>query len=184
MCNCNLSNPAPTCNMCATTTCTGCEYTINTDCVIYNKTRLDFESESVVNNSSRTLTSVIQAVENINQGVFESEFHTIGDGNFVLDANSNDKIIFLNDIEALTGATATITLPVNSLDYVGKVFTFINRTPAANGTWSFNTPLIVDYDPLTTQTSYNSIVIAGTKVLKIAFLKTTPTSYAWFVLQN
>ena len=169
---------------CNTPNCTGCTYTLNTDCIFFNKERLDYEPESIVDNSTRTLTTILQNVENIVQGSMDSEFHTIGDGAFTLQSNSANKVIFLDDIEGLIGASAVITLPVNDLSFVGKVFTFVNRTPAANGSWSFNVPLTVDYDPLTTQTAYNSIVSAGTKVLKLIFTKTNQLNYGWIILQN
>lgn len=182
MCSCNVSNPNTTCSNCATNTCSGCTYTLNTDCVIYNKAKLDFEAGNVLDNSSRTLTSVIQSMESLQQGLLQSKFHALSDGGFTLDANDFDKVHFLDDPDSSTGVNVVITLPTNSLDFAGKVFTFINRTPVASGAWSFNTPIIVDYDPLTTQTAYNSIVTAGTKVLKLAFLQTTQTSWGWFVI--
>lgn len=182
MCSCN--NSTSPCSTCASTlaTCSGCTYTLNTDCIIYNKTKLDFEAGNVVDNSSRTLTSVIQSMESLQQGLLSSKFHALSDGGFTLDADDFDKVHFLDDPDSSTGVNVVITLPTNSLDFAGKVFTFVNRTPVASGAWSFNTPIVVDYDPLTTQTAYNSIVTAGTKVLKLAFLQTTQTSWSWFVL--
>lgn len=181
MCQCTSTNTTSTCSQC-TSTCSGCQYTLNTDCVIFNKEKLSFENDSVISNSNRTLTSVLQSFSPVVKKT--SEFHAIADGDFTLSVDAADKITILEDPDASSGLTATIYLPVNSLDFAGKSFTFINKTPVASGAWSFNVPLVVDYDPLTTQTAYNSIVSASSKVLVLAFIQTTPTSYAWTILQN
>jgi hypothetical protein len=152
---------------------------MNTDCVIFNKAKLPFESVAVTDNSSRTLTSILQSLLN-NTRTLSTEFHTIGDGDFILSKDAD--IITLEDIEGTIGLTATITLPTNSLDYANKIFTFINTTPAASGNWLFNVPITVDFDPLTTSNNYNTIVPEGTKVLRLAFINTSPTSYGWRVL--
>jgi hypothetical protein len=182
MCNCsNNYSPSP-CNNC-TPVCAGCQYTMNTDCVIFNKEKLDFEGSTIVDNSSRTLTSVLQSIGN-NGMLFPSEFHHIGDGDFTLDSNSNTKTIILYDIEGVLGQTATITLPVNSADYFNKVFTFINKTTTASGTWQFNVPIVYDYDPITTSPLYNTLVTAGSRVLQLAFIQVNPTSWAWTIVKN
>lgn len=61
-CGCNSSNqspcvPTPTVHL---SNCEGCVYTVNTDCVIYNGDRLDFEPSSVVNGSVRNLTDLME----------------------------------------------------------------------------------------------------------------------------
>ena len=182
MCGCNTTLNT-NCTSCAPTNNCECTtgYTMNTDCVIYNKERLPFESPSVLDNSSRSLTSVLKAIHN--DTLITSEFHTIGDGPFTLNASSFDKLIVLEDIEGVISTNAVITLP-STLDYAGKVYTFVNKTPVASGQWSFNVPLIVDYDPLTTQTNYNTIVTSPTKILQLTFVQTTPTSWGWVILKN
>ena len=182
MCGCNTT-PNTNCTSCAPVNNCECTtgYTMNTDCVIYNKERLPFESPSVLDNSSRSLTSVLKAIHNDN--LITSEFHTIGDGPFTLNASSFDKLIVLEDIEGVILTNAVVTLP-STLDYAGKVYTFVNKTPVASGQWSFNVPLIVDYDPLTTQTNYNTIVTSPTKILQLTFVQTTPVSWGWVILKN
>ena len=178
MCGCNSTSTIPCgCVTAPVVPCQPCAMTMNTDCVIFNKEALSFETTT--NNSPRTLTSVLQAISLKNKPLV-SEFHTIGDGNFTLSANAS--VIVLEDIEGTILLSATITLPTNSLDFVGKEFIFINKTPVASGQWAFNVPLVTDYDPFTTQTNFNSIVADPKKVLRLAYLNTTPTSYAWTII--
>lgn len=70
-CGCNSSNqspcvPTPTVHL---SNCEGCVYTVNSDCVIYNGDRLDFEPSTVINGSVRTLTTLMELFPTCN-------FHT------------------------------------------------------------------------------------------------------------
>ena len=182
MCSCNQTTLS-TCNTCGcTTTCAGCQYTLNTDCVIFNKERLDVEGGSVIDNSSRTLTTILQGLGGTTPLV--SEFHEIADGDFTLDKDSHNSLIVLQDTQSSSGETAIVTLPVNSLDFAGRVYTFLNKTTAASGTWSFNVPLATNWDPFTTQTDYNTLCVATTGIVKLIFIQNTPTSWGWVILQN
>lgn len=182
MCNCS-SNITSSCSSCAPVqSCnTGCSTTMNTDCVFFNKELLPSESPDTLPNSNRSLTTILQNLHN--ETLLTSEFHTLGDGPFTLDANSNYKLIILEDREGVIGTNVVITLP-NSMAYAGKVFTFLNRTPVVSGQWVFNQVLTTDYDPLTTSNNYNTIVSGSTKILKLAFVQVTPTAYGWVILKN
>lgn len=186
MCNCSNNVPTSSCSTCSScspvSTCVTCQYTFNSDCVLYTKEKLAFEPASVIDNSTRTLTSVLQSISN-SQPMVTSEFHLIEDGGFTLAPDSNDKIIILKSSSGV-GNTATIALPVDSLEYSGRVYTFINKTTALQGTWSFGTALQTSYDPLVTQLAYNSISLGTTRILKIAFLQVSATSWAWTILHN
>jgi hypothetical protein len=173
---CNCAQPCTTCT--PIQPCLGCGTTINTDCVIFNKEPL--LGENVVPNSSRSLTNILQSITG-NPAPLVSEFHTIGDGNFTLGANSS--VIFLQDLESVTNVNATVTLPVGNLAYADKIYTFINTTPTASGAWSFNIPLPYGYNPVLTSPSYNIIVGAlPSRVLRVAYIKTNAASYGWVVL--
>ncbi len=170
--NCNSCSSCPTPPVCG-----GCTYTLNTDCIIFNKDKLCYEPDNTTNNSSRTLTTVLQNACNLANGAVESVFY---EDDFTLDSTYNNKVIILEDsgdVEDLI-----VTLPVNSLDYAGKIYTFINKSTAAGATWKFSLDIQYDYDPLSTSDEFNTLQTSSHRVLKLAFIKTNPTSYAWTIL--
>ncbi len=178
-CNCsNTYNNTGTCNTCVTCNppvCGGCSHTLNTDCIIFNKEKLCYEPDSITNNSSRTLTDVLKNACALSNGLVESVFY---DDDFTLSSSDNNKVIILMD----GGATQTVTLPVNSLDYAGKVFTFINKSAATTTTWNFSLQIPYDYDPVSSSDLFDLLQASSHKVLKLAFIKTNPTSYGWTIL--
>jgi len=157
--------------------CGGCATTLNADCIIFNKDKLCYEPDSVTNNSSRTLTTVLQNVCALASGIVESIFK---DADFTLVATDNTKVITL--IQSDSGGTFTITLPVNSLDYAGKIYTFRNVCDNTFATWQFNIQIPYDFDALATSDQYVTLMPSSRGVLKLAFIKTNPTSYGWVIL--
>lgn len=176
---CNCTQPCTNCTPYTTPQpCLSCSTTINADCVIFNKEPLP--GENAIANSSRDLTTVLRAITG-NPVPLRCEFHTIGDGDFVL--SSNASVIILEDLEATISLSAVVTLPVGNLAYADKIYTFINKTPIASGAWSFNINIPYSYNPLASSTSYNTIVGSNvSRVLRLAYIKQNDASYAWAVL--
>ncbi len=116
MCGCN-SNMQQSCYQCAQTvqlsSCTGCQYTLNSDCVIYNKEKLSFEPSTTKDNSARTLTTIVQAIEDdsISQEGDIVEINTKIN-------NINASIVTINQTIVTNNTNLTTTLNTATQDIV------------------------------------------------------------------
>lgn len=137
-CNSNLNQP---CYQCAQTvqlsSCDGCQYTLNTDCVIYNKEKLSFEPITTKDNSARTLTTIVQAIEDdsINQESDITEINTkinnidasIVTINQTIVTNNTNLTTALNtatqDIATINQEIVTINQKITNLDKQSKIVT-------------------------------------------------------------
>jgi ACT domain-containing protein len=116
MCGCN-SNLNQSCYQCAQTvqlsSCAGCQYTLNSDCVIYNKEKLSFEPIATKDNSARTLTTIVQAIEDdsISQEGDIAEINTKIN-------NINASIVTINQTIVTNNTNLTTTLNTATQDIV------------------------------------------------------------------
>jgi len=174
------------CNNCTNTaSSTGCKYTINTDCVIYNQGVLDFESTSAVANSTRTLTSLLEQITNCctRPSVIETT-------DFAITEDHIGKLILLKaDMSDVSGSdlTLTITLP-DDIAFAGKTLAFKNisgqSTSNDDAVWEFDEEIQYDWVPVTSSLDYDTLsqLSNDNGVLYLTFVKISNTSYAWLVV--
>lgn len=187
MCGCN-SNIGQSCYQCAQTTqlssCEGCQYTLNTDCVIFNQERLSFESQSTKNNSARTLTTILRNIEDTNLNK-ESKIIT---ENYTILAEDVDKLLLLKaTFDDVSGGqlAITLTLPVDIV-FANKVLTFKNISGVGVGGrtagWAFDTAIQYQWSPsVLTSTSYDTLDDSN-KCLRLTFVKVDSVNYQWLVI--
>lgn len=187
MCGCN-SNIGQSCYQCAQTvqlsSCEGCQYTLNTDCVIYNKPRLSFESLATKDNSARTLTTIIQAIEDTN---LDKESKIITE-NYTILASDVDKLLLLKAIfDDVSGGelALTLTLPID-IAFANKILTFKNISGVGVGGrtagWAFDNAIQYQWSPsVLTSTAFNTLDDAN-KCLRLTFVKVDSVNYQWLVI--
>lgn len=174
------------CNPCSNSPSTTCKSTINTDCVIYNKGVLDIESIDTVANSTRTLTDLLEQIENccVRQSVIETSDVTITEDHI-------GKLILLKaEFDDVSGGTMSlgITLP-DDIAFAGVTLAFKDISGFGTGgrvveyifadniqyQWSPSVNSTTDYTTLSQLSNTN-------KVLYLTFVKISSTSYAWLVV--
>lgn len=190
--NCNnYNNVSPCVDGCSQhvvlVSCSNCQYTLNTDCVIWNKEVLEAEPTSVVPNSGRTLTQIIRNLDQKGEPTRSSKFIT---GDYTIeDGDENHILLFQGFTNSSSGSTTiyTITLP-NTTYWIDKQLIFKDITaPYAGKTvvWQFDTD--IQYGWVTTQVTDQYLGLISSpdaqhKRLSLRFIKTTPTSYQWIVV--
>lgn len=175
------------CNSCTSTTSSGnCKYTINTDCVIYNQGVLDIESTDTVANSTRTLTDLLEQIQNccVRPSVIETE-------SFEITEDHIGKLILLKaDFDDVSGGTMSldITLP-DDIAFAGVTLAFKDISGTGTGgrvvEWIFDENVQYQWSPSTlTSDEYTTLSqLSNTnKVLYLTFVKVSSTSYAWLVV--
>lgn len=185
---CTNCNQTPCSQVQQVNSCDGCYETINADCIIYNDDRLNYESSSIVNNTSRTLSSILEALENL-QFKRESkiiEFTTDGVSTYTLVPEDLNKILLLTQVD--DGVVGTITnniiLPETE-DFINAEIIFKNiatplDTDSTTIVFQFNKQINTAYAPAATTNAYASLD-DNFGVVRLRFVKTTPTSYQWIV---
>lgn len=173
--NCNCSN---------SNTCVGCKYTINTDCVIYDGAVLPIEPNTTVANSSRTLTALLELIENCcnRPSVIETDDFTVDSSHF------GKEILLKATFDDVSGGTETfvITLPDDAA-YEGETLYFKDISGTGTGgrtaTWEFASSIQYQWSPTTLSTvDYATLADSTHKVLRLTFVKISSTSYAWLVV--
>lgn len=186
-CNCNTPDCTPTIQL---NSCEGCQYTLNTDCVIYNKERLDYEAFSVVNNSSRTLSSILTALEGINNQRESKiiQFSTDGIDTYTMVPEDCYKILLLTQFDAgITGTISnTIVLP-QTMDFADKEIIIKDiSTPVNTSTttieFDFNLSIQYEWAPAASSTAFTNLWNTDHRTIRLRFVKTTPTAYQWIVV--
>lgn len=175
------------CNNCGnTTSTTGCKYTVNTDCVIYNQAVLDFESTDTVANSTRTLTDLLEQIDNCctRPSVIET-------ADFEVTEDHIGKLILLKaTFDDVSGGSMSleITLP-DDIAFAGKTLAFKDISGTGTGgrvaEWMFDEDVQYQWSPSTLSTDdYTTLseLSNDNKVLYLTFVKITSTSYAWLVV--
>jgi hypothetical protein len=169
---------------CSCTNCTGCKYTINTDCVIYDGAVLSIEPNTTVPNSSRTLTTILEYIENCcnRPSVIETDDFTVDD------THVDKQILLKATFEDVSGGTETfvITLPDDAA-YEGITLYFKDISGTGTGgrtaTWEFASSIQYQWSPATlSSVDYATLADATHKVLRLTFVKISTTSYAWLVV--
>jgi hypothetical protein len=175
---------------CVTTTpsCSSCPYTVNTDCVIYKGEVLSFESETQSASGSRTLSDLLALISNSNCCDKPS---ILVEGDYTILAEDVNHTILLKGFDdgVIGTITYTLTLP-QTMDFANKELVFKDisvplDTDTTTIAWVFSSALQYDWVP-TTQTSvyYSSLSNLSNEnnVLRLRFVKTTPTAYQWIVV--
>ena len=186
-CNCGTPNCTGTVQI---NNCEGCQYTLNTDCVIYNDDRLNYEDTSVSDGSARTLSSILLALEDLS---FKREskiieFSTDGVDSYTLVPEDTRKILLLTQFDegVLTDITNTIVLP-QTADFIDcEIIIKDISTSADPGNvdvlYEFNLQVQYEWAPAATSNEFSVLADSTHKTLRLRFVKTTPTSYQWIVV--
>lgn len=183
-CNCNQTPCAPTVQI---TNCDSCQYTVNSDCVIYKGDRLSYEALTVADGSTRTLTTLLENLEALNCCDRES---TIVTGNYTIQSSDVNKIIILKgEMDDVVGGTLTytLTLPVD-IAFANKTLIFKDISGVGSGgrviVWEFDSAIQYQWSPSTqTSVSYTTLQNASShKVLRLTFVKTDSVNYSWLVI--
>lgn len=176
-----------TCNDCTnTTSVAGCKYTINTDCVVYNQEVLDFESTDTVANSTRTLTDLLQQIENCcnRPSVIETE-------DFSITEDHIGKLILLKaEFDDVSGGTMSLEIELpDDIAYAGVTLAFKDISGTGTGgriaEWAFDEDVQYAWSPATLSTDdYTTLAELSNenKVLYLTFVKVTSTSYQWLIV--
>lgn len=175
-----------TCNNCNTQTSTGCKYTVNTDCVIYNQGVLDFESTDTVANSTRTLTELLEQIQNCctRPSVIETEDFTITEDHI-------GKLILLKaEFDDVSGGTMSLNIELpDDIAFAGVTLAFKDISGTGTGgrvvEWIFDEDVQYQWSPSTASSDEYTVLSElsnDNKVLYLTFVKVTSTSYAWLVV--
>lgn len=186
-CNCNTPDCTPTIQL---NSCEGCQYTLNTDCVIYNKERLDYESTNVNNNSSRTLSSLLTALEGLSNKKESKiiQFSTDGINSYTLVPEDCNKILLLTQFdEGVLGTISNIIVLPQTMDFADQeiIIKDISSPLDPNTTtieYDFNLAIQYEWAPAATDTSLATLWDTTHRTIRLRFVKTTPTAYQWIVV--
>jgi len=189
-CGCQSSTPCSSSTV-VLNPCEGCSTTLSTDCVLYKGDRLSYESASITDGSSRTLTQLLEDLESLNCCTKDSkivQFSTDGTTSYTLVAEDTTKILLLTQYdEGIAGTiTNTVILP-NSLDFAGKEIIIKNiAQPADSGVttivFNFSPAVQNQWVPTTaTENDFDTLASAH-QTVRLRFVKTTPTSYQWIIV--
>lgn len=175
------------CNSCTSTTSSGnCKYTVNTDCVIYNQGVLDFESTDTVANSTRTLTELLEQIQNccVRPSVIETT-------SFEITEDHIGKLILLKaTFDDVSGGTMSLDIELpDDIAFAGVTLAFKDISGTGTGgrvvEWIFSDNIQYNWSP-TTNTSDEYTLLSelsnDNKVLYLTFVKVSSTSYAWLVV--
>ena len=193
------SGCSSSCNNCSTqttylTTCSGCSETINTDCVIYNGDVLPFESITVTNGSTRTLSDLLALLGN-GSGDRESKLikfnsdGTTDDGTaYTLVAEDTTKILLITQGGSgeTDPITNTITLP-NTADFINKeiIIKNISTQYDPSGTTVsivFNQAVQYEWNPAVVSSTAFTDLESAHFVVRLRLIKTSELSYQWIVV--
>lgn len=178
---CNNCNPCT-----STTSSSSCKYTVNTDCVIYNQGVLDFESTDTVANSTRTLTELLEQIENCcnRPSVIETT-------SFEITESHIGKLILLKaTFDDVSGGTMSldITLP-DDIAFAGVTLAFKDISGTGTGgrvvEWIFDEDVQYQWSPTTLSSDEYTVLSElsnENKVLYLTFVKVSSTSYQWLVV--
>lgn len=185
-CNCGQPNCTPTVQI---TNCDGCQYTLNANCVIYNGDRLSYEETTITDGSARTLSEILVSLQTV-QNKRESkiiEFNTDGVSSYTLVPEDVNKVLLLTQIEdGVVGTiTNTIVLP-QTMDFADCEIIIKNiATPIDTNTttivFQFNLQIQYEWAPAASTNLFATLDDAH-KVVRLRFVKTTPTAYQWIVV--
>ena len=178
------------CNNCNCSSCvsTGCSSTLNSDCVVYNKGVLSYESTDTVANSTRTLTELLEDLESLDccsrPSVIETE-------DFEITEDHINKLILLKaDFDETSGGTMTLNIELpDDIAFAGKTLIFKDISGTGTGgrvvEWIFSDDIQYQWSPSTASSDEYTILSElsnDNKVLYLTFVKISSTSYAWLVV--
>lgn len=193
------SGCSTSCSNCSThttilTTCSGCGETINADCVIYNGDVLPFESITVTNGSTRTLSSLLALLESgccdreSKLIKFNSDGETDDGTAYSLVAEDTTKILLIT--QSGTGETDPvvniITLP-NTADFINKEIIFKNIStqydPSGTSvTVQFNQAVQYGWNPAVVTSVLYSALESSHFVVRLRLVQTSELNYNWIVV--
>ena len=172
--------------------CGDCQYLLDTDCIIYNDTPLGFESSSIKEGSSRTLTDILQQIPD------ESCCTRLSkevEGNYTVLEEDTQKILLLNgntDTEVdNTNVPYTIILPETAA-FIGKTLIFKDISTKTSGTpggrivWSFDVSIQYKWDTSTSSTLYDTLIswdYSLHRTLYLTYVK-IGINYQWIVINE
>lgn len=185
--SCNTCNDNKRLNSCGE-----CQYELNADCVYYNGDRLGFEDSSIKNNSSRTLSDLLEQIPTESCCTRLSK-EVIG--NYTVVAEDTQKLLLLNGEDTSetedTNVTYTIILPASS-DFIGKTLIFKDISTKTQGdtggriVWNFDTAIQYRWDTETTSTAYDTLIswdYALHRTLYLTYVK-IGINYQWIVINE
>jgi hypothetical protein len=156
-----------------------CDFTVDTDCVEYKGDKLSVEP-NVRNGSSRTLTSIIESIDDS----LCTRSVKIVEGDYEVQLEDTCKILFLNG--ALSNAenkTYVITLPETD-DFFNQTIILKDisetDTPSGDVFWEFSSPIIYNKGGVSTD-EFSKLAWGPHKVLHLTFLKKDGVNYSWVV---
>lgn len=174
--NCNCSN-------CSST---ACKYTLNTDCVIYNGDVLNFEPVGTIANSSRTLTTLLEELQDVNCCTRSSVIET---ADFELDEDHVNVLILLKaTFDEVSGGTMTLTItfPDDLTPFINKTLIFKDISGTGTGgrvaSWEFSEDIQFQWSPTSDQSDVYDDLCDDQKVLKLTLVKTNSTNYNWLIV--
>lgn len=160
------------------TPCNDCDYVVSTDCVEYQGDKLSFESSSVKNGSTRSLTDILnsfddrECITRLPKAV-ESDYEII--------TEDFCKILLLSG-DSDTDTTYTITLP-DSDEYLNQTLVFkdVSNYENLSGviSWEFSESIAFDRD--NTSDEFKKLAWAPHKLLYLTFLKKDGVNSEWVV---
>lgn len=160
------------------TPCNDCDYVVSTDCVEYQGDKLSFESSSIKNGSSRSLTDILNSFDDREcitrlPKVIESDYEIIEE-DFC-------KILLLSG-DSDTNTTYTITLP-DSDEYLNQTLVFKDVANYENlsGVISWEFSETISFDKGNSSNKFKKLAWAPHKVLHLTFLKKDGVNSEWVV---
>lgn len=174
------------CN-CSSCVSTGCKFTVNTDCVIYNGDVLNYEPIDTIANSSRTLTELLEDLEDVNCCTRPSLIET---ADFELGEEHVGVMILLKaTFDDVSGGTMTLDIdfPSDLTPFINKTLIFKDISGTGTGgrvaSWVFSEDIQYEWSPSSTLSDEYSVLADAThKVLKLTLVKTSSTNYNWLVV--
>lgn len=179
--SCSACSPSPcTCNS------NTCKVTINTDCVIYNGAVLNYEPIDTVANSSRTLSTLLDELQDVNCCTRPSVIET---ADFELDEDHVNKLILLKaTFDEVSGGTMTleITFPDDLTPFINKTLIFKDISGTGTGgrvaAWQFSEDIQFQWSPTSDQSDLYDDLCDSQKTLKLTLVKTSSTNYNWLIV--
>ncbi len=178
MCGCNTTPCVQTIS------CSPCTYTLNTDCIFYTGDRLSFESASIVDGSSRSVSDIIEKISATRQK-FPSKILAFDTDtpSYTLDETDLGKTLLLSGSDDGVIGTVTFTLNIPStVTFMDEEIVIKNiSTPlnpgSTNYEWTLNVAINTGYDPVATSTSFTTLSTNG--VLRLRFVQDQFGTYKW-----
>lgn len=167
--------------------CEECDFTVNTDCVEFTGDKLCVEEGIVRDGSSRTLTSVLEALDDLCDCA--ERVSKIVDGDYQIILEDACKVLLLDGelSDDPENVTYTITLPSSSsgasLDFINKTLIFKDiseqQSPSGNVLWNFDQSIKYDWENELSTTSFETLSHSLHKVVWLQFLKHPDNIYKW-----